>query len=80
MQTLMISLPCRICAKAYHYSLKTKHPDYFRQVDLFRKTLTILESQHFRLPARRFALDLFDKSVMRQVVLEEDSCSDSDST
>ncbi|KAL1986846.1 hypothetical protein VTN96DRAFT_5499 [Rasamsonia emersonii] len=62
------------------HSLKAKHPDYFRQVDLFRKTLTILESQHFRLPARRFALDLFDKSVMRRVVLEEDSCSDSDST
>lgn len=61
-------------------SVKTKHPDYFRQVDLFRKSLTILESHHFRLPARRFALDLFDKNVMRCFVLDEDCFSDSDST
>lgn len=61
-------------------SIKAKHPDSFHQVDLFRKTLTILESHHFRLPARRFALDLFDKSVMRRIVLEEDSETDSDST
>jgi rapamycin-insensitive companion of mTOR len=60
-------------------SMKAKHLDRFHQVDLFKKTLVILESHHFRLPARRFALDLFDKSVMRRVVLEEDSGSDSDS-
>lgn len=40
----------------------------------------ILESHHYRLPSRRFALDLFDKSVMRRIVLEEDSDTDSDST
>ncbi|CAG8286021.1 unnamed protein product [Penicillium salamii] len=61
-------------------SLKSKQPDKFRQVDLFRKTLCILESHHFRLPSRRFALDLFDKSVMRRIVLEEDSDSESDSS
>lgn len=55
------------------YSIKSKHPDRFHQTQLFRKTLSILESHHFRLPARRFALDLFDKSVMRRTVLEEDS-------
>ncbi|QKX60682.1 uncharacterized protein TRUGW13939_07828 [Talaromyces rugulosus] len=60
--------------------LKARYPDRFHSVDLFRKTLTILESHHFRLPARRFALDLFDKTVMRRVVLEEDSGSDSDSS
>lgn len=57
-------------------SLKARYPDRFHSADLFRKTLTILESHHFRLPARRFALDLFDKTVMRRVVLEEDSGSD----
>ncbi|CAG8070138.1 unnamed protein product [Penicillium salamii] len=62
------------------HSLKSKQPDKFRQVDLFRKTLCILESHHFRLPSRRFALDLFDKSVMRRIVLEEDSDSESDSS
>lgn len=66
--------------KANYPSIKAKYPDCFHRVDLFRKTLTILESHHFRLPARRFALDLFDKSVMRRVVLEEDSYSDSDSS
>jgi rapamycin-insensitive companion of mTOR len=60
-------------------SIKAKHPDIFLQVELFRKTLVILESHHFRLPARRFALDLFDKSVMRRVVLEDDFFSESDS-
>jgi rapamycin-insensitive companion of mTOR len=61
-------------------SIKAKHSDYFRQVDLFRRSLIILESHHFRLPARRFALDLFDKTVMRQFVLDEDCFSDLDST
>ncbi|WEW59098.1 hypothetical protein PRK78_004567 [Emydomyces testavorans] len=60
-------------------SIRTKYPEQFRQPELFRKALVILESHHFRLPARRFALDLFDKSVMRRIVLEDDSEVDSDS-
>ncbi|KAJ5747538.1 uncharacterized protein N7511_009234 [Penicillium nucicola] len=32
------------------------------------------------LPARRFALDLFDKRVLRRIVLDEDSDSDSESS
>jgi rapamycin-insensitive companion of mTOR len=40
--------------------------------------MTILELHHFRLPVCRFVIDLFDKKVMRQVVLEEeDSAQDS---
>lgn len=50
-----------------------KHPEKFRQISLLQKVLVILESHHFRLLARRFALDLFDKSVMRRIVLEESS-------
>jgi rapamycin-insensitive companion of mTOR len=39
----------------------------------------ILECHHFRLPVCRFVIDLFDKKVMRQIVLEEeDSDDDSD--
>ncbi|KAJ5529642.1 hypothetical protein N7527_003035 [Penicillium freii] len=60
--------------------LKSKQPERFHQAHLFRKTLCILESHHYRLPARRFALDLFDKSVMRRIVLDEDSDSESDSS
>ncbi|RJE25589.1 Cytosolic regulator Pianissimo [Aspergillus sclerotialis] len=63
------------------YSIKAKQPERFHQTHLFRKTLTIIESHHFRLQARRFALDLFDKSVMRRIVLEEeDSELESDAT
>ncbi|EER40230.1 cytosolic regulator Pianissimo [Histoplasma capsulatum H143] len=49
-------------------TLRTKKPEYFRQIPLFQKTLILLESHHFRLPARRFALDLFDRSVLRRIV------------
>ncbi|KAL5043838.1 hypothetical protein BDW71DRAFT_187084 [Aspergillus fruticulosus] len=66
-------------AAADLHSIKSKDPERFHQVPLFTKTLSIIESHHFRLPARRFALDLFDKSVMRRVVLGEQSQSDSDS-
>jgi hypothetical protein len=49
--------------------------------------MQILEAHHFRLPACRFVLDLFDKRVLEQIVLEEeeedeeesdDSASESD--
>jgi rapamycin-insensitive companion of mTOR len=40
--------------------------------------MSILESHHFRLPVCRFVIDLFDKKVMRQVVLEEEDEEDSD--
>ncbi|KAF9885702.1 hypothetical protein FE257_012684 [Aspergillus nanangensis] len=63
-------------AAADLHSIKSKHPERFHQPHLFRKTLSILESHHFRLPARRFALDLFDKTVMRRIVLEDESESD----
>ncbi|KAL2836184.1 Rapamycin-insensitive companion of mTOR, N-term-domain-containing protein [Aspergillus pseudodeflectus] len=65
-------------AAADLHSLKSKQPEKFHQPHLFRKALSILESHHFRLPARRFALDLFDKSVMRRIVIDEESDTDSD--
>jgi rapamycin-insensitive companion of mTOR len=56
--------------------LKERHPEAFKQVPLFQKTLIILESHHFRLQPKQFVLDLFGKGVMRQLVLEEDSEED----
>ena len=56
--------------------LRARYPDTFKQAALFQKALTILEGHHYRLPSRQFVLDLFDKSVMRQVVLEEESSED----
>jgi rapamycin-insensitive companion of mTOR len=58
---------------------KAKHYEHFHQVTLFQKTLTILESHHFRLPQRQYILDLFDKAVMRHVVLEEDTEEETES-
>lgn len=61
--------------------LKAKHAGAFSSVKLFQKSLFILESHHYRLQARQFILDLFDKSVMRLIVLEEEmeeSTSESD--
>lgn len=40
--------------------------------------MQILEAHHFRLPACRFVLDLFDKRVLQQIVLEEEDEQDDD--
>ncbi|KAL9009230.1 MAG: hypothetical protein Q9173_005721 [Seirophora scorigena] len=40
--------------------------------DLNRQVRDLLGSHNFRLPVRRFLLDLFDKSVMRRIVLDEE--------
>jgi len=45
---------------------------------IFHKVMQILEAHHFRLPVCRSVLDLFDKSVLRQIVLEEEDSEDVD--
>lgn len=40
--------------------------------------MQILEAHHFRLPACRFVLDLFDKRVLEQIVLEEEDAEESE--
>jgi rapamycin-insensitive companion of mTOR len=52
--------------------LKFRHQNAFKQVSLFKKTLVLLESHHYRLWQRQFVLDLFDKGIIRRIVLEED--------
>jgi rapamycin-insensitive companion of mTOR len=44
----------------------------FRQPQLFRKVLALLETHHYRLPIRRLVLELFDKTVLRQIVFGDD--------
>lgn len=34
--------------------------------------MAMLENHDIRLPLRRFVIDLFDKSVMRRLVLEDE--------
>jgi len=53
--------------------LKTRKSPGFSECSLFKKVLILLECHQFRLNIRRFAIDLFDKSIMRQIVLDEES-------
>lgn len=50
-----------------------------RKPTLFHKVMTVLGSHHYRLPACRFVIDLFDKGVMRKIVLEESDSESEDS-
>lgn len=53
--------------------LRGRHQEAFKQVSLFKKTLVLLESHHYRLWQRQFILDLFDKGIIRRIVREEDT-------
>ncbi|KAI9673408.1 MAG: hypothetical protein M1817_002870 [Caeruleum heppii] len=53
--------------------IKAKKPAGFRDPALFRRVMGILERHHYRLPVRRFIIDLFEKSVLKQVVLEDEA-------
>jgi hypothetical protein len=57
-------------------SIKAKKASGFQKPALFHKVMQVLESHHFRLPVCRFVIDLFDKRVLRQIVLEEDDNDD----
>ena len=62
------------------YAIKTSSPEVFTSVILFRKVMQILESHNFRLPARKFILDTFEKGVLRKVVLDDESGTESDTS
>ena len=53
--------------------IKTKKAAGFRQAALFKKIMTLLECHHFRLHVRQNVINLFDKAIMRQIVLDEES-------
>ena len=62
-------------------SLKAKKPPGFHSPELFIKVMNILDQHHFRLPALRFVIDLFDRELLRRIVLdEEDDDNDVDTT
>lgn len=54
------------------HAIKAKKPAQFQDPDVFRKVMRILERHHFRLPVCRFVIDLFDRKVLRKIVLEEE--------
>jgi rapamycin-insensitive companion of mTOR len=61
-------------------SIKSKKVPGFSRSSIFHKVMQILEAHHFRLPACRFVLDLFDKRVLQQIVLEEEDELDDEDT
>ncbi|TVY71377.1 Target of rapamycin complex 2 subunit ste20 [Lachnellula suecica] len=58
--------------------IKTKKLPNFKNPALFKKVMTLLESSHFRLHVRRFVIELFDRSVLRRIVFEEESEDEED--
>ncbi|PSN67157.1 hypothetical protein BS50DRAFT_573900 [Corynespora cassiicola Philippines] len=52
--------------------IKAKKAPGFSKPAMFHKVMQILDAHHFRLPACRFVLDLFDKRVLQQIVFEEE--------
>ncbi|KUI56959.1 Protein ste16 [Cytospora mali] len=48
-----------------------KRPPGFKDPQMFRRILALMEAHHYRLGARRM-LELFDRSVLRHIVFEED--------
>ncbi|KXS94703.1 hypothetical protein AC578_10370 [Pseudocercospora eumusae] len=51
---------------------KHKKVEGFKSAGLFRKVMVLLSSHAYRIPQCRFVIDLFDKSVLRRIVLEEE--------
>lgn len=59
-------------------SFKHKKVPGFQQPTLFRKVMVLLASHQYRIPQYRFVIDLFDKTVLRKIVLEEEDDEDDD--
>ena len=59
--------------------IKARKARGFSKPAIFHKVMQILEAHHFRLPACRFMLDLFDKRVLEQIVLEEEDDQEDES-
>ncbi|KAF2500276.1 hypothetical protein BU16DRAFT_556752 [Lophium mytilinum] len=63
------------------HAIKIKKASGFQKPALFYKVMEVLESHHFGLNVCLFVFNLFDKRVLRQIVLEEeDDEEDSESS
>ncbi|KAM0283376.1 hypothetical protein ACHAQH_002499 [Verticillium albo-atrum] len=58
--------------------LKYRKAPGFRSPRLFKRIIAMLEYNHYRLPIRRMVIELFDKSVLRTIVFEEDTDEEED--
>ncbi|RFU77456.1 cytosolic regulator pianissimo [Trichoderma arundinaceum] len=57
--------------------IKARKPMAFRSAEFFKTVMGLMEWNHYRLGVRRMVIDLFEKTVMRQIVFDEE---DSDSS
>ncbi len=53
--------------------IKSRKAPGLKQVALFKKVMTLLESHHYRLGIRHFVAELFDRSVLRRIVFDDES-------
>ncbi|KAF3770282.1 hypothetical protein M406DRAFT_33238 [Cryphonectria parasitica EP155] len=53
-------------------TLKEKKPQGFANAQVFRRVVALMEAHHYRLPARRM-LELFERSVLREVVFGDET-------
>lgn len=59
-------------------AIKARKTSHFSSPVLFRHVVALLEQHKYHLPVCRFVLDLFDRGVLRRVVLEESDEDDED--
>jgi rapamycin-insensitive companion of mTOR len=56
--------------------IKQRKAPGFTDPKLFKRVMAMFEYNHYRLPIRRMVIELFEKSVLRQIVFEEDTDDD----
>jgi hypothetical protein len=76
--TIAYLSPCSILLTVV-YSIKSRNPTMFQKPHLFHKVMGVLESHHFHHGQWQYAMNLFDRKLMRQIVLEEDNDDADDS-
>ena len=59
------------------HKLKQRKPLAFQSTDFFKEVMGLMEWNHYRLGVRRVVIDLFDKSVMRHIVFEDEESESS---
>ena len=60
--------------------LKQRKPTAFHSKEFFKQVMGLMEWNHYRLGVRRMVIDLFDKSVMRLIVFEDEDSESSENS
>lgn len=59
----------------YHARLRQVYPDSFKRVDLYYSVCQLLGSYHFRLPVRKYVLEIFEMRFTSELLQELDDLS-----